>query len=140
MDELTQRIKTHEGLSQSAYKDSLGYLTIGYGKLIDAKMGGKLSLAACDFILNECITEARALLSGKSYYAFLDEIRQGCLIELCFAMGIVKLEHFVNMLAALKVKDYIRASEELADSLWAAEVGMIRTNDLVHRMRYGRYS
>ncbi len=140
MDELTQRIKLHEGLNQSAYPDSLGYLTIGYGKLIDAKLGGKLSLAACEFILKESMTDARAEAMSLSAYKYLDKVRQEVLIELCFAMNANKLSKFVNMLAALKVKDYIEAGKELLDSDWARTVGSNRANDLAHRLVYGRYS
>jgi lysozyme len=139
MDALTQRIKLHEGLNQSAYPDSLGYLTIGWGKLIDSRLGGKLSIAACDFILAECIAESRAELAGKSYYKYLDSVRADAIVELCFAMGIEKLEKFVNMLDALKVKDYIRAANELRCSLWASEVGPNRACDVAHRLEFGRY-
>lgn len=140
MDDLTARIMKHEGLNQSAYKDSLGYWSIGYGKMIDARLGGKLSLAACEFILNECMTDAREEAMKLSAYKYLDLVRQGVLIELCFAMNAAKVKKFVNMLAALSTKDYIAAAAELLDSDWARTVGQTRANDLAHRMRYGRYS
>jgi lysozyme len=140
MDELTQRIKLHEGFDPSAYKDSLGYLTVGYGCLIDKRKGGRLSQAACDFILSEQINEARNELLSQSFYKYLDAVRQDALTELVFSMGLSNLLMFKNMLNALQVKDYMRAAEELKDSLWASQVGSARTNDLVYRVAYGRYS
>lgn len=140
MDELTQRIKLHEGFDPSAYKDSLGYWTIGYGALIDKRKGGRLSQAACDFILNEQIEEARDELVNQSFYKFLDAVRQDALTELVFSMGLSNLLMFKNMLNALQVKDYIRAAEELNDSLWAVQVGSQRSADLIHRITYGRYA
>lgn len=139
MDELIQRIKIHEGLNQSAYPDSLGYLTIAYGKLVDARLGGKLSLAACEFILTESLTEARAEVMSIPVYHFLDKVRAEVLIELCYAMNAQKVKEFTNMLAAMQIEDYIKAADELSASLWAKEVGKERTQDLVFRLRYGRY-
>lgn len=140
MDPLIERIKLHEGFDPSVYKDSLGYLTIGYGALIDKRKGGRLSQAACDFILNEQITEARAEIMHQPFYIYLDPVRQEALIELVFSMGLPNLLMFKNMLNALQTKDYIRAGEELKDSLWAVQVGSQRSEDLVHRIQYGRYS
>lgn len=140
MDELTERIKLHEGLSQSAYVDSLGYLTIGYGALIDKRLNGQLSIAACEFILNEQIAQARSELKDLSFYKYLDPVRQDVLVEMCFNIGLTRLYGFRNMLDALGTKDYIRASQELGASLWAVQVGAARANDLIHRLRYGRYS
>ena len=140
MDELTQRIKLHEGFDPSVYKDTLGYETIGYGCMVDKRKGGRLSQAACDFILNEQIKEARDELLHQSFFKYLDPVRQDALVELNFAMGLHDLLEFKNMLNALQVKDYIRAAEELKDSLWAAQVGSTRADDLVHRIQYGRYS
>jgi lysozyme len=75
-----------------------------------------------------------------SAYKYLDKVRQEVLIELCFAMNAKKVSKFVNMLAALQVKDYIEAGKELLDSDWARTVGSNRANDLAHRLVYGRYS
>ena len=140
MDELTQRIKLHEGFDPSVYKDSLGYYTIGYGAMVDKRKGGRLSQAACDFILNEQIKAARDSLLNQSFYKYLDAVRQDALTELVFSMGLSNLLMFKNMLNALKVKDYIRAAEELLDSLWATQVGSNRSNDLAQRIQYGRYA
>ena len=139
MDELTQRIKLHEGFEPSVYKDSLGYETIGYGCMVDKRKGGRLSQAACDFILAEQIKAAHDELVGQSFFKYLDIVRQDALTELNFAMGLHALLEFKNMLDALKVKDYMRAAQELHASLWAAEVGNARTIDLCHRLQFGRY-
>lgn len=139
MDDLTARLIKHEGMEQSVYKDSLGYYTIGAGHMIDARLGGKLSISICMAILAEDIAEARAELSLQSFYRYQSTVRQDAIVELCFAMGLGKLLHFVEMIAALKVKDYARAADELLDSEWSRQVGIARANDLAHRIQYGRY-
>ena len=140
MDDLTARLVKHEGLEQSAYKDSLGYYTIGVGHMVDARLGGKLSISICMAILAEDIAEARADLANQSFYRYQSDVRKDALVELCFAMGISKLLHFINMIAALNVKDYQRAADELLDSEWAREVGITRASDVAHRIEYGRYN
>lgn len=37
--DLLNLIRKHEGFRASAYRDTRGYLTIGYGRLIDARRG-----------------------------------------------------------------------------------------------------
>ena len=47
----TKQIKRHEGFVSNAYKDSLGYLTIGYGRLIDKSKGGGISETEAEYLL-----------------------------------------------------------------------------------------
>ena len=42
IDALIEDLKSDEGWRPSAYSDSLGYLTIGYGFLIDERKGGEV--------------------------------------------------------------------------------------------------
>ena len=42
-DDLLNLIRKHEGFRASAYRDTRGYLTIGYGRLIDARRGGGIT-------------------------------------------------------------------------------------------------
>ena len=38
-----EQLKRHEGLRLHAYADSLGYTTIGYGRMIDKRKGGGIT-------------------------------------------------------------------------------------------------
>ncbi len=44
------QLRADEGVRESAYTDSLGYLTIGVGRLIDARVGGKLWPDEIDYL------------------------------------------------------------------------------------------
>ena len=48
-DALLTPIRKHEGSRACAYRDTRGCLTIGYGRLIDARRGGGISHAEADF-------------------------------------------------------------------------------------------
>ena len=50
-DDLLNLIRKHEGFRASAYRDTRGYLTIGYGRLIDARRGGGITRQEAEFLL-----------------------------------------------------------------------------------------
>ena len=55
------------------------------------------------------------------------------LVDLCFNMGWDTLSQFHNTLAYIKAGDYVTASENLLNSLWARQVGVraIKLADLL---------
>ena len=72
-DHLLAQIKRHEGLVKHAYQDHLGYWTIGYGRLIDEKLGGGLSEDEASFLLRNDIARAYAdLLNNHPWVDDLD--------------------------------------------------------------------
>lgn len=100
-----------------AYADSLGYLTIGIGHLIDKRKGGKISKAASRFIFAEDLAEKVADLDrSMPWWRELPAAKQRVLINLCFQLGITGLLKFKAMLAALQAKDYATAAKQLRAS------------------------
>jgi len=57
MTTLADQLRAEEGERASAYQDSLGYWTIGVGRLIDARKGGRLRSNEIDFMLTNDIEE-----------------------------------------------------------------------------------
>ena len=136
---LVSQIIEHEGLIPYAYEDSMGFLTIGVGRLIDKRRGGKLSLDEIQYLLNNDIQETTASIKHFRWYSNQDEVRQGVLVELAFNMGLPHLLGFSNMLAAISIKDYLLASKELVSSQWAKQVSTNRVQNLQHRLLTGTY-
>lgn len=136
---LRQRISLHEGKSPYAYKDSLGYFTIGIGRVCDERLHQGLSEQEMQMLLENDISNAKADLLPYTWYQTLDEVRRGVLIELNFNIGLTHLLEFKNMIAALSMLDYEKAANEMLDSLWAKQVGPIRSQDMVKRLRTGSY-
>lgn len=139
MDNLISILKAREGKKKSAYKDSLGYWTIGYGRLIDARMNAGLSEEEMEYLLNNDIESARKELSQFDWYLSLDSVRQEVFIELVFNMGLTNLLEFVQTLKYVKLKDYKSAAEQLAKSLWAKQVKETRVKSVQKRLITGSY-
>ena len=138
-DKLITQLSRDEGRVAYAYKDSLGYLTIGVGHLIDKAKGGSLPDSIIDALLSYDIdTHANELFSKLPWVKDLDEARQGVLINMAFNLGVDGLLAFKNTLALIKAGKYSEASLEMLDSAWAKQVGD-RSKRLSNQMRDGKW-
>lgn len=139
IQELRDRIKKHEGMSQFVYRDSLGYQTIGIGRCVDKLIGHGLSEDEQEYLLTNDITNLKYDLGKFAWFKALDDVRKEAIIELAFNMGTPKLLQFKNMLDALSQKDYSTAAKELVNSKWYSQVSQARSKDLYNRILNGKY-
>ena len=120
---LHKQLIRHEGLKLSAYQDSLGYWTIGTGRLIDARKGGGISENEADYLLSNDVVEVMGGLDkALPWWNDLDEVRQRVLADLCFNLGLAGLLKFRATLAAWEAGDYERAADGLKASKWYGQV------------------
>jgi len=118
-------IKKHEGLKLKAYPDTEGYLTIGFGHCLDAHNeadpGAITQEQADKYFEQDFATTLKICEASVPHWADLDEVRRAALLDMTFvlAWGILK---FVNLLSAIKYKDWERASAEVLNSKWARQV------------------
>lgn len=111
-----------EGFRRSAYTDSLGYLTIGIGKLIDAKKGGGITFEEALYLLrNEIRAKEADLASTLPWYSSLDEVRRCVLLSMAYQMGTAGLFAFRNTLQAVAEGRYADAAEGMMRSRWATQ-------------------
>jgi lysozyme len=137
IDALRAQLIDHEGLVLHAYADSLGYLTIGVGRLIDKRRGGRITRDEAMLLLDNDIAEKIGELRATfSWFERQDPIRQRALIDLCFNLGLNGLLKFRNTLAAWARDDYKAAANGLEKSLWFKQVGR-RGPRIVHMVRNG---
>lgn len=137
VNNVREQLKSDEGTVPYAYKDSLGYLTIGTGILIDKAKGGALLPEEMDFILDNRIRICANTLTTKlKWFSQLDAARQGVLINMSFQMGIDGLLKFANTLKMIENKDYQSASVGMMNSLWARQTPE-RAARLAKQMRTG---
>lgn len=114
---LKKELEVDEGRVAHAYKDSLGFLTIGVGRLIDQRRGGRLRDDEIDFLLENDITEKEADLDRElPWWREHDTVTQRVLLNLCFQLGIGGLLKFHNTLRALKERRYADAAAGLRAS------------------------
>lgn len=130
------QIARHEGLRLKPYRDSVGKLTIGYGRNLD-DVGLKIHEAA--YLLAGDIQEATAdLLNRYPWFERLDPVRQAVLINMRFNLGATRLAKFARTLGCIERGQYGEASDHMLDSLWAQQVGQ-RAVELSAQMRTGQW-
>lgn len=132
MHSIIEQLKLHEGFRSKPYKDTEGYLTIGFGRNLDAK---GISKEEGEYLLMNDLDEAFELLFDKPYFNKLSEVRKKVLLDMAYNLN-KKLFQFKKMIAALKEDNYDKAADEMLDSLWAEQVGK-RAKRLALMMRTG---
>ena len=121
MDNLIDQLKRDEGWVHTAYRDQLGYLTIGCGHNLDAK---GLSDRAIEIILEDDIADAKFGLLGKwPWMRGLSPARLGAMVNLTFNLGTGGLGTFKKFLKAAESGAWEMAAAELLDSKYATQVG-----------------
>lgn len=119
---LTKQLRRDEGEVLTAYKDSLGYLTIGVGRLIDKKRGGGITAEESAYLLGNDIDRIDAdLRSRLEWFAGLDEARQGACLNMAFQLGVEGLLEFERTLAAIRDGHYAHAANLALQSKWAKQ-------------------
>jgi lysozyme len=122
-------LRHHEGTRLKPYLCPGGYWTLGVGRNIEARWQSPadfpdgISLTTAQQWLDEDIDTACTDLDAwlPSWRTLTDE-RQAALIDIAFNLGRAKLFTFVKAQAALAMKDYHSAAEELLMSKWALQV------------------
>lgn len=119
---LTKQLRRDEGEKLFAYKDSLGYLTIGVGRLIDKRKGGGISPEESAYLLSNDIDKKDIdLRSRLPWFHSLNEARQGALLNMAFQLGVDGLMGFHQTLAAMRDEHYADAANHMLQSLWAKQ-------------------
>ncbi len=130
-------IKLHEGLRLKPYKCPAGYLTIGYGRNLEAK---GISPMEADMLLESDLDDA--IRDAREFFPAFDSLlapRQAVLVDMAFNLGLPKLRKFKKFRQALVRGDWQDAAREMLDSKWALQVGS-RAARLAKMMRTGRWA
>lgn len=117
---LKSRLLDEEGYRQFPYIDTTGHTTIGIGRNLSS---AGISMNEALYLLDDDIMQCeKDLWASFPWYANLDDARKIVLIDMCFNMGIINLLKFINMINALKNKNYSLAAREMLNSKWATQV------------------
>ena len=135
---MIKELRRDEGVVAHAYQDHLGYWTIGVGRLVDKRRGGRLRESEIDMLLSNDIDEfASALDKHLPWWRSLDGVRQRVLLNMAFNLGVNGLLGFKNTLAYVKAGNYEKAASNMLLSKWAKQVGN-RAKRLSEMMRTGK--
>lgn len=131
-------VAMHEGRVPHAYEDSLGYLTIGIGHLIDQRKGGRLPDAIIDALFEHDLHEhTNELFSHLPWARNLDQVRQAVLIDMYFNLR-RNLLGFKETLRHFEAARWNAAADAMLDSKWALQV-KDRANRLATMVRTGEW-
>ena len=136
--ELVDQIKRQEGLRLTAYVDTLGNRSIGYGHT-PAFPGQTITEAEADSWLMQDLNSAQTDLLTALPWCFSLSVPRYCVLwNMCFNMGISHLLEFRLMLAAVRNANYPEAAKQMLNSLWASQV-KDRAVELSEQMETGAW-
>jgi lysozyme len=136
---LKSQLKVDEGLRLYAYQDSLGYWTIGYGRLIDHRKGGQISQDEAEYLLNNDIAKTSDALAPFTWFNIQDSVRQAALVDMAVNLGVNGLLHFPHFLGHMQMKDYTNAADALINTLWHSQVG-VRADRIIKMIEKGAWA
>jgi len=128
MEKLIKLIETEEGWASNPYYCSENYPTIGFGFKIgekDAPLPSfRLPKAAGDVWLTEILRGLEGQVNHRTWYNNLCPARKAIIMSMMYQMGYNGVMKFKNMIAALEIQDFVKASAEILDSRWAEQTSL----------------
>ena len=133
IEKLKEQIKRHEGEVLEVYADSLGYLSLGVGHLIqpnDPEHGQPAGTPVSQEVVDKYyeidfdkhLEETKHVIGHDVFDGLPGEIQE-VLVNMCFNLGGTRLGKFRNMLNAVEDHDWERMAVEMEDSRWFKQVG-----------------
>jgi lysozyme len=138
--ELVRQLKGDEGVRSTVYRDSLGFWTIGVGRLVDgSKAGSGLRPDEITYLLNNDIDDRiNALAKALPWFQDLDDARRGVLLNMAFQLGTEGLLGFKATLSLVRDGKYGEAAAAMLQSLWAKQTPE-RAKRMSEQMRSGAW-
>ena len=124
-DEFARKmIKIHEGFRPSAYPDSQGNMTIGYGHLVrpSDNFPSTISRSFAEQLFNKDYKDHKQAATKIPGFAKSSPQQKAAMVDLTFNMGPSWHEGFPKFMTAFQKGDYETAGNELKDSLWFNQV------------------
>lgn len=138
-----------EGYREKPYKDTKGNYTIGVGFLIGRTINDlKLSRKTIEFMLQEqieiCISELVEIFGIDDFHCW-QLPRQVALVSMIYNLGKPNFLGFRKMIQAIKLGQWLAASNECLKSQWADDVdpkqlaGIGRDDRIAFMLREGKF-
>ena len=118
---IKELLKKHEGLRTKPYRDSMGIMTIGYGRNLESR--GITESEAEMMLDNDIKWFTRQLQWELPWFDSKPEIVKTVLVNMAFNLGVGGLLGFKNTLRMIEEGKYNDASESMLKSMWAKQVG-----------------
>ena len=136
---LIAALRRDEGEVLHAYPDSLGYLTIGVGRLIDKRRGGGISKVESAYLLHNDIEHKQHELQERAPWIWtLGEARTGVFMNMAFQLGVAGLMEFKQTLLLAEQGKYDECGTQMLRSKWKLQTPE-RAERLARQMRSGEW-
>jgi lysozyme len=137
--DLKQQLLREEGSESCAYQDTLGFWTIGVGRLIDPKKGGGLSQDEIEYLLDNDIKKITDKVHNTlPWISKLNDARRAVLIGMAFQMGLRGVLDFKRTLGSIEDGQFAEAAAEMLESKWAKQTPA-RAQRLAKQMETGEW-
>jgi lysozyme len=153
LDALKEDTRKAEGFRERPYLDTVGVWSVGYGHALGRNISRQelqaihWTIEHAEKVLDEDIASAIHDAASFVWWRTLDEVRQACIVELCFNLGRAKFSGFKKLIAAMQNREYQRAARELewnthADGTrtptqWSRDVGPNRSRRIAKALETG---
>lgn len=121
IEQIAEDLRRHEGCVLHAYKDHLGYLTIGIGRMIDKERNGGISADEAEYLLKNDIDRVASRLQHERGFRQAPSTVKRALVNMAFQLGFAGLLSFKKMWKHLEDSNYAAAADEALDSKWAEQ-------------------
>ena len=119
LNKLTNELKRDEGLRLKPYYDTMGVLTIGYGRSLEKG----ITEAEATYLLSNDIQSAIEDAGKFEWFEGLSPVRKHVILNMIFNLGLGRFKTFKKMIRAIEISYFKRAALELLDSRYANQVG-----------------
>jgi lysozyme len=118
-DLLVDELKRDEGLRLTAYRDTLGVLTVGYGHTgHDVTEGLTITEDRAEELLRADIETAWTTAHTLDFFAKLNPVRQRALVNMTYQLGVYGVMQFRKACDAMRRAEWYSAAVEMCDSRW----------------------
>jgi lysozyme len=122
LERVISGLKSDEGFKACGYLDSEGFLTVGYGTLIDEKKGGGITQDEAEMLLrNRLATRLSRLDYLRPGWRSMKGRVPDAIANMAYQIGPDGLHGFNKMWNALADGDFKAAAAEALDSKWAMQ-------------------
>lgn len=123
---LIKELERDEGRVLHAYQDSLGFWTIGIGRLIDKRKGGGITNEEADYLKRNDIAKVKRELDRLlPWWRSVSPARQRAIQNLAFNLGAPGLaQKWPNTVALMKAGKWKEAAAAIrGNRVWVGQVG-----------------
>jgi lysozyme len=119
-EDMIELIKAHEGFSSTPYRDTVGILTVGYGRNLEDV--GISQEEAERLLRNDVYGLEQSIIRIIPDYYNLSDNRKSVIVNMAFNLGIPRFRQFIKTIDFVNRGLFTEASIEMLNSRWATQV------------------